>query len=256
MRTGLVCMVVLALSGGLAWADAAQDVNVPYLAPDAAVTVDGDLSEWADAAWVALDTAYAGTAADITSGKYAVRWSDAANLLYVACEVVDVQQHRADGYLAWNGQDDIEVYVDAANNDMAYSSALDDYAQQIVFGVGPTDVAWSDSSDANLVPAFAVVGLGDAYVYEMAIAPYGYYAGNGGTALPQATVDLAMGQNIGLDVVAGTLMDDGTFAMLANNAVGAKFRLSDAMQTWTLVPEPASLSLLALGGIALLRRRR
>jgi len=46
----------------------------------------------------------------------------------------------------------------------------------------------------------------------------------------------------------GSTLDAAGFA--------ANFEVTDGGQTLMLVPEPATISLLALGGIALIRRRR
>ena len=202
------------------------------------MTVDGDLSEWADAQWIPLDE---GTAPDVTSARYAVRWSDADNVIYVAVEVVDTDHQfgLADG--AWNARDIIEISIDAGNHDVYFLRNMG-YGQQIIVDGAGTwiDAAWENPVGTDLVPAWASGPIGDTLTYEVAIVPYAFYAGWGATddydlmgSDDTVEVDLADGTTIGLDVVAGC-KGVNSFGQLANNTVGGKFQQGASQQTWIM----------------------
>ncbi|MFW6146729.1 MAG: hypothetical protein ACOC7R_05285 [Planctomycetota bacterium] len=228
-------IAVVVLRAGPVVAD--HDIAVAYTAAPGSATVDGDLGEWAAADWIALDEVYSGGPTDVTDARYCLRWSDADNLLYVAVEVTDTEQNLEPAYTTWNGQDDIEVSVDAGNN-TAYFEGDMTKGQQIMFGAAPggTDwviASWGNPVGTDLVPAYAVVVDGDVIRYEAAIVPYSHYSGWSGDD-QQAVVDLAADVELGFDVVAVTKLDDGTYGMLTNNLVGGKFQQGSALQKWVL----------------------
>ena len=99
-----IAVVVILAIGSAAMAD--HDIADPYYAPEAVPTIDGDLSDWAGAQWIALDENYSGTPADLGDCAYSVSWSDDNNLVYLAASVVDTNQSLSDYFVAWNGQDD------------------------------------------------------------------------------------------------------------------------------------------------------
>ncbi len=236
-RSNYAVAVVMMLSlCAVAWAD--HDIADPYYAPEAAVTVDGDLGEWAGDTWILLDE---GTAPDVTSAKYAVRWSDADNLIYVAVEVVDTDHQFGASDGAWNGRDIIEISIDAGNHDEYFLPEMG-YGQQIIVDGAGTwiDAAWEYPVGTDLVPAWAAGPDGDTLIYEVAIVPYAFYAGWDATdeyglmgSDDTVAVDLANGTTIGLDVVAGCKGVD-SFAQLANNTVGGKFQQGASQQTWIM----------------------
>lgn len=240
-RIAVGALTVLLVFVGAAWGD--HDITVPYTAPEGTASIDADLSDWAGAQWIALDEVYDGTPDDVTDAKYALRWSDADNLLYFAVEVTDTQPNKVDFYVSWNTQDDIEVSVDAGNND-AYFGSPPGLGQQIIFGEAPdgTDwviAAWGNPADVDLVPSYRVATVGDVISYEGAIVPYSNYAAWGAPG-DTTEVDLAEGIEIGFDVVAVTKLDEATaYGMLTNNTVGGKFQNGASLQAWLLGTGPA-----------------
>ncbi|MFW6145702.1 MAG: dockerin type I domain-containing protein [Planctomycetota bacterium] len=231
-----VAVVMMLSLCAVAWAD--HDIADPYYAPEAAVTVDGDLSEWAGDTWIPLDE---GTAPDVTSARYAVRWSEADNVIYVAAEVVDTDHQfgAADG--AWNARDIIEISIDAGNHDVYFLSEMG-YGQQIIVDGAGTwiDAAWENPVGTDLVPVWSSGPIGDTLTYEVAIVPYAFYAGWGATDEDElmgsdetVEVDLGDGTTIGLDLVAGCKGVD-SFGQLANNTVGGKFQQGASLQTWIM----------------------
>ena len=137
MRSILTCMVAIALCSAAAMAD--HDVLVPYAAPEATAVVDGDLADWVGSTWIALDEEYSPVVGDVSNAKYAMRWSSMTNLLYVAVSVTDTDQHFEDHWVSWDTQDDVEIYIDAGNNNtdainIGNYGTYQDYAQQMALG--------------------------------------------------------------------------------------------------------------------------
>jgi len=323
-------VVVLALASA-ALAD--HDIDVPYECPEGTATIDGDLSDWAGATWIPMDEIYSagtGFVNDITDAKYALRWSSTTNLVYVAASVTDTVHNFEDYYTTWSGQDDIELYLDAGENNTTTGmyGTYQDVAQQMSLGYHP-DGDWAVFGDGTkawtpeICPEYAAVldGDGQTILYEASFVPHSYYTGFGGAAQPEdVIVDLTEGITIGFDAVLLTVESTPVYGMLCNNTIGGKFKWSATMQTWELVaggpncdqpgdadedgdvdlddfvvlktnwggpggdctvgdfnasnsvdlddfvilknnwgagavPEPASMGLLALGGLALVRRR-
>ena len=73
-----------------------QQLDNVYAIPAGTVSVDGSLTEWADATWFTLDEVYYGEPNDIGTGledaKFAVKWNGDTDKVYVAV-VVDDASH-------------------------------------------------------------------------------------------------------------------------------------------------------------------
>ena len=98
------------------------DVEERFIIPSGTVTVDGSLSEWADADWHQLDKVYFGDPCDINyvadpnSAVFAVKWDDTANRVYVAA-VIDDQDHVLAIFPEdWDDSDRIEIYAQGDPN--------------------------------------------------------------------------------------------------------------------------------------------
>jgi len=248
-KTTIAALILVLSCAGVASAD--HDITIPYLAPEGTAVIDGDLTDWAGSTWIMLDEDYSPTTSDITEAKYALRWSSATNMVYVAVSVIDTIPLFEDHWVSWNTQDDVELYIDAGENNtyeggaggMGNYGTYQDYAQQMAMGYHAdgtwANFGWLLGENLSVCPEYVAAfdaGTG-TITYEAAFVPYSYFTGFGGTALPEAIVTLAPDMLIGFDVVVGAMKDADTanFAMASNNLVGGKFKWSVSMQTWQLV---------------------
>jgi hypothetical protein len=187
--------------------------NRPALIPYGKATVDGNLSDWSDASWAALDLNYYAeyTVSDVTSAYYAARWQ--ANKVYVAVKVYDTAHYFTNSYTDWNVRDAIELYLHTDNpNDVTYVDAVT--AQQYAVGIknsnhsavwtaiggGGVAVPFSGSNSNGMILAAGSVD-GNWLYYEVELTPFTYlgFLETGGLSTSIVT-DLKAGNVIGLDV--------------------------------------------------------
>ena len=217
--------------------DAENLANDPNGIYPGSVTVDGDLSDWDSVAWIAMDKVYHdglnGLDIDLSNARWAAKWDDTSNLIYVAVTGTDTYHYFSDTEIRWDGQDVIELYVDAADSDAWELSPDYVAAQQWVFGpdAGASPGEWGGGYWGNLgsdpcrpvgtLVDAAVDVTGDVISYEFAIPPYSTLSySNPGSSVE---VDLEAGLIVGLDVIMGTrassASDPYDFAMLCENTI-------------------------------------
>ncbi len=213
-------------------------------------TIDANLSDWAGANWINMDATLYGDPANLSNVKMAVRWD--TNNIYMAVTYDDANLQLSQGCLSWDGQDDIEVYINANNDDVNYYNTSGQWntAQHYLIGANGTSSTGLSSTPA--VPAATWYSLADYYplpsatwpntvidvatkvtgnslVYEMRIPAFCDMAAG-------TMQTLSAGDTVGFDVVAA---DKGTsnYGWKALNMDGDKFKNAGQLQDWTLVNE-------------------
>ena len=215
-----------------------------YMIPEGTVTVDGDLSEWVDPEWYALDKLYAYEPCDIVSARFALKWNDTTNLVYVACQVTDAD-HIKQLPVNWDSSDRIEIYAQGDPNGGTGFGSGDRYydkAQQYAIGPNPSNGIWATFGSGTVVP----IGLGmekaisvdgDTYTYEIGVPLFIWYGGlSGATTVP---LDLDYWVDIGFDVIADTryapAINPAEFGMRSENLFRGKWDNADQFQLYSLV---------------------
>jgi hypothetical protein len=243
-----------ALTVGLLLGALVAQAQSPFVIERGRVVVDGTLSpgEWDRAHWIPMDRIYWATPVDLTNAAWAALWDPASNRLYVAVTGTDTD-HVQHLYTAWDGQDAVEVYVNARNDDaFDYDSVPQPYAhaQQYVAGWdSATTSAWAILGNGtplppHMLPALAFSEITNRYTYEMAIVPYDELVL---TNLASSTVvPLQPRRWIGLDVVMNTRQSGGGFGMWCQNQVGSKFRNAGALLDHRLLGPPGTVIDLSL----------
>jgi hypothetical protein len=174
-------------------------------------TVDGDLSDWAGANWIAMNAVFYADppelAFDLTGAKWAAKWTP--DTIYVAVTGVDTDHVFTATNQGWDQQDSVEVYVDAANQNYVGYADPGSWSQAQQYCGAPTPTAgeewlnmgWVDVPEGTL-PGFETTVVGDTINYEFALRPYNNYNINDVAA--STAVTLSGGMTIGLDVVIDT----------------------------------------------------
>ena len=203
-----------------------------YEIPFGSATVDGDLSEWADASWIAMDQVYYGDPSDVSEAKWAARWE--SDMVYVAATVVDTVHTFNATHITWNTEDALEVYLDAGNRneegyDYASATPFSTAQEWVMSPTGVGDDEWICIAldqlppDQTAVPAFEVSVDGDTINYEIAMRPYDNFVLDDPAS--STVFDLSVGMVIGLDAIVDTRWgtDENAFGMLCENTRGGKY---------------------------------
>ena len=213
-------------------------------------TIDADLSDWAGASWIPMDITAYGDPANISNAQMAVRWD--TNNIYLAVTYQDSDLQLSQSCLGWNGQDDIEVYINA-NNDNTYNYSSSGFitAQQYLFGPYGNNASglsstpavpantWGSLSDsiplttAQMGNNVATSVSGNTVTYEMKVPAYNDL----GTG---ALETLSVGDIVGFDVVAA---DKGAsnYGWKGINSLSGKSGDAGQFQDWVLVNESLSV---------------
>lgn len=223
-----------------------EDLGATYTIPHGSVTVDADLTEWADAEWIDLDETYSGTPIDITNAKFALKWDandvDHDHVVYAAVVVTDTS-HVLEYFTSWDSSDQIEIYCQADLDAGAIYIPWFDKAQQYRVGLDvETGIGkWAffgagEGIEAEAEFQYAVAVDGDDIIYEIGAKQFDYYAGHrpGGTTVE---AQLEGGKEIGFDIVAATKMTWGTFGMKSENMMTGKSTDARQFQRYTLEHE-------------------
>ena len=279
MRKLLVLTMVLAMSGV---AMGVQNMAGGYIKPLGldTITIDKDQSDWyaiGDLDWLEFGGSESATSSGTqANGKLTARW--APDGIYILGIVSDDSMYNGPAGpdpFDWikNGMDAIEVYW---NSDDVHGTSVDPAplqteAQSYVLGdgtssnsfflqpTGPTDpCGWPWG---NVVPNVLENGATgqediwhpasgdpfDGYAYELFLPALA----NDGTS-PSA---LAAFDTVGLDVtfVSGDPCDYSRYTGPGGDADPFD---SSGWSSYTLVPEPITMTLLGLGGLALIRRKK
>lgn len=195
--------------------------------PQGIVTVDANLSDWTDAIWQPLDIVYYGSPTDVSSARFALKWNEVTQKVYMVVEVTDSEHVFSDAYVGWDAGDQLEIYCQG--NPVGGSGHLGvyDFAQQYNVastGTGDSWATWAKgealAGDVGLEYATNVTG--DPIVYEVAVRLFENYGGFNGT--PTVVKTLSHGTKIGFDPVASTKHAAG-FGMLSANEL--KWKVQD-----------------------------
>lgn len=188
-------------------------------------TVDGNLGDWAEANWIAMNDTFYSDPSDVTGAKWAARWTP--DTIYVAVTGVDADHRFTESNQGWDQQDSVEIFVDAANKNVvgfADPGNWKDAQQYCGAPNGTPGGEWLILGYVPLpegtVPAFEATVVGATINYEFALRPYNEYNINNPAA--STVVTLSGGMTVGLDVVIDTkhawdpfsAADDPTFGML------------------------------------------
>ena len=223
------------------------------------VTVDGNLSDWADADWRFLDVNYSSDPCDISddpcAAMFALKWDDTEERIYVATIVQDTDHVLAPSTPSnWNDCDRIEIYAQGdPNGGTGYGSYGDltfARAQQYAIGINSSSFTWTVWGNGDYIPGFgpssaeidsAVAIDGDTLIYEVGVKMFMWFGGKDGSyGATTVVADLTEGKEVAFDVVAGSrwgndIYDDTLYAMRSENDMTQKFWDAGRFRHWTLV---------------------
>ena len=223
-----------------------------HIIPKGIVVVDGDISEWSSGVvWEPLGKIYSGHPDDISEARFALRWDNETNKIYVAVVVYDSDNVFRDDYGSWDASDRIEIYSqgDAAGGTGWWS--LYNYAQQYYVAPNTASGSWAtwasgDTNDIGDVLEYAVAIIGEQLIYEASVTPFDHYGGF--TGEETVITNLEVGNEIGFDVVVLTRYGTDGYGMLAENTMTGKYTNADQFARYILVDQVPILDCLDIVG--------
>ena len=218
--------------------------------PQGTPTIDANLSDWSNANWIAMESDIDGDPANISNARMALKWD--TNNIYMAVTYDDADLQLSQGVITWDGQDDLEVFINANNDNAAYGGpGGSDYPTTQQYFVGPNGTAalpglsstagtgtWSNLGSILPLPdagyPYAVIDAatsvsGSSVTYEMRLPALN-------DIVTGSLQTLAVGDTVGVDVVAA---DKGTsnYGQKALNMIGGKSTNASNLVDCTLVNE-------------------
>lgn len=260
--TVLAMVCVLAVSSlGLAAATQNAAFNVPK---SSAISCDGNLSDWTNSTdWSAPYISWYGTMTSTTQAKFA--WSDASDMLYVAIKTNE-QSYQPGGHPV------LGVGISASDRAGGYTEPTRFGATQLAFDINGSNVdimneiAYYNENWGTTYPCAGVttgVQAGYSYAdgywtYEIATPLYANWADATSHALSGGDTIYVYG--LMENAVAGGTppwgpQSGGTDLTVVGNPAFADNPIGNNGSALTLVPEPCTIGLLLMGGLALLRRK-
>jgi hypothetical protein len=200
-----------------------RPATIPY---GDAITVDGNLSDWAGATWTPLDNVYSGAPSDQPEAYYSAKWGS-GNKIYVAAKVRDTGHFLTDTYTSWSARDALEIYLHTTGAGPADYSLTQADAQHYAIGITNSDpgAVWTAIGDGVTIPTaagFAADGSvdGDWLYYEASMTAFQTFnlSGSGLVVSP-----LSAGQVVGLDVVTVGNAASAFTGMLSENLMTVKY---------------------------------
>ena len=218
------------------------EILMPTIAYSDDITIDGNLSDWADANWIDETFAYFPATglvnSDMTSPQVAWKWGAGGTKLYMAARVQDSYHVFTDTYIAWNKSDRIETQIWASSQSGVINQATSDISQQYEFGLKANGIdTWSGIIGGNAIPAsanfqHAVKTGADGWIYyEAALTPFEAFNRVTSETTPKIMV---AGDLIGADACIGSINSISQFNMAAINSMQNKYNTTDALAKWTL----------------------
>ncbi|HUV41751.1 MAG TPA: sugar-binding protein, partial [Sedimentisphaerales bacterium] len=226
-------------------------------------TIDGVISpgEWDAAEWIVIDEpkpyTLVPTPNDISDIHWANMWSPVTNLIYCVVYGTDTDHNLKTNMVDWNTQDDLEIFVDAnENNALSYENDFS-IAQHYFLGSNGMGGAWitllGQNATEHTPGGYAATVVGDVITYEFALTPY--------ASLDMANVanstirTLKAGDYVGLDLNFASCDDDKNSNQMAEHSWPYQMwknatHMLDLELVNTLdpnrasVPDPLSLSVL------------
>ena len=215
--------------------------------PRGQVSVDGRDDEWGNAIWMPLGVVYYKNPEDVEMARFAVRWDESTQKIYVVVVVEDLQQDFVSDYKEgdyWAASDRIEVYAQgsAAGGEGWQGSGEEgryDLAQQYMIGPNNSGGWWQRWAlgqviEPNAELESAVNVHETTIVYEVGLKMFDFYGARaGGQTIP---THLETGLTVGFDVVVDTVHPgiDG-FGMLSENRMRNKSVNADNFAKYVLV---------------------